>query len=86
MRYIIRLEPSQRLEDKDNLTKYEILSIVCKRVLGSMKEKIKDFEGHKGMSLVERNLLTHLSIMVYHLVSQASLFHWRMKKNDYNQI
>ena len=42
MRYIIRVGPVKRLEDQENLLKYEILSIVVKRILGLLKDKIKN--------------------------------------------
>ena len=42
MRYIIRVGPVKRLEDQENLLKYEILSVVVKRILGLLKDKIKN--------------------------------------------
>ena len=59
MRYIMRLEPTERLETASNLTKYEIVSIVIRRILGLLKE------GIKNMKLEEKDqqLLTHLSAM-----------------------
>ena len=43
--YITRVNTTKRLEDSKNLVKYEILSIVIKRILGLLKEKIKN-ENH----------------------------------------
>lgn len=59
MRYIMRMEPTERLETASNLTKYEIISIVIRRILGLLKEDIK------SMKLAENDqqLLSHLSAM-----------------------
>ena len=43
--YITKVNTTKRLEDSKNLVKYEILSIVIKRILGLLKEKIKN-ENH----------------------------------------
>ena len=86
MRYIIRVGPNKRLEDQENLLKYEILSIVIKRILGLLKEKIKNVNNNMTLTMSDKNLLTHLSVMSYQMVVQCSLFHWRQKKDDYKKI
>lgn len=42
MRYITRVNSSKRLEDSKNLIKYEVVSIVIMRVLGLLRDKIKN--------------------------------------------
>jgi len=42
MRYITRVDSTNRLEAESNLIKYEIISIVIKRILGLLREKIKN--------------------------------------------
>ena len=48
--YITRVNTTKRLEDQKNLVKYEILSIVIKRVLGVLKEKIKNENHNQELS------------------------------------
>ena len=83
MRYIIRVGPTSRLEEQDSLLKYEILSIVVKRVLGLLKEKIKNVNNNMDLDMGDKNLLTHLAVISYQMVTQCSLFHWRQRKDDY---
>lgn len=40
MRYIIRMDLTSRIEDKKNILKYEILSIVVQRIVGILEKKI----------------------------------------------
>jgi len=63
MRYIIRVGPTKRLEEQDNLLKYEILSIVVKRVLGLLKAKIKNVNNNMVLTMSDKNLLTHLAVI-----------------------
>ena len=42
MRYITRVNSVKRLEDSKNLIKYEVVSIVIKRILGILRDKIKN--------------------------------------------
>lgn len=86
MRYIIRVEPTKRLEEQDNLLKYEILSIVIKRILGLLKEKIKNVNNNLMLEMSDRNLLTHLAVVSYQMVTQCSLFHWCQKKDNYKNV
>ena len=51
MRYITRVNTTKRLEDSKNMIKYEILSIVIKRILGLLKAKIKN--ENNNMELTE---------------------------------
>ena len=61
MRYVIKVDSDQRLESSSNLKKYEVISIVIKRILGLLKNGIKNLE------LVEddTNLLVHLVAMCH---------------------
>ena len=61
MRYVIRVDSDQRLESTSNLKKYEVISIVIKRILGLLQNGIKNLE------LVEddTNLLVHLVAMCH---------------------
>lgn len=63
MRYITRVPPTVRLEKEENLLKYEVLSIVIKRILGLLCEKIKNENHNKELNLDDKNLLCHLSII-----------------------
>jgi len=63
MRYIIRVGPTKRLEEQDNLLKYEILSVVVKRVLGLLKAKIKNVNNNMVLTMSDKNLLTHLAVI-----------------------
>ena len=40
MRYIVRMDLTARIEDKRNILKYEILSIVVQRIVGILEKKI----------------------------------------------
>ena len=42
MQYIMRVDISSRLEDRSKIKKYEILSIVIKRILGVLKSKVRN--------------------------------------------
>lgn len=75
MRYITRVLPTKRLEEEENLIKYEILSIVIKRILGLLKDKIKNVNHNKELTLDDKNLLSHLSKICSQLVNQSTLFH-----------
>jgi len=86
MRYIVRVGPTKRLEDQENLLKYEILSVVVKRVLGLLKSKIKNVNNNMVLTMSDKNLLTHLAVVSYQMMSQCSLFHWRNKKDNYNNL
>ena len=48
--YITRVSTTKRLEEQKNLVKYETLSIVIKRVLGVLKEKIKNENHNQELS------------------------------------
>jgi len=63
MRYITRVMPTKRLEEEENLIKYEILSIVIKRILGLLKDKIKNVNHNKELTLDDKNILCHLSVI-----------------------
>lgn len=75
MRYITRVLPTKRLEQEENLIKYEILSIVIKRILGLLKDKIKNVNHNKELTLDDKNILCHLSVICNQLVNQSTLFH-----------
>lgn len=85
MRYIIRVGPTKRLEEQDNMLKYEILSIVVKRVLGLLKSKIKNLNNNMMLSMSDKNLLTHLAVVSYQMITQCSLFHWHQKKDNFDR-
>ena len=55
----MRMEPTERLETASNLTKYEIISIVIRRILGLLKEDIKSMK----LADNDQQLLSHLSAM-----------------------
>ena len=63
MHYIIRVDSTKRLEDKKNLIKYEILSIVIKQILGLLKEKIKNENHNMELDENDINLLCHLTVV-----------------------
>lgn len=42
MRYAIRVDSTDRLEQNSNIYKYDILSIVISRILGLLEPKIKN--------------------------------------------
>ena len=50
MRYITLVKTTNRLEDSKNLIKYEIISIVIKRILGLLKYKIKNENKNQELS------------------------------------
>ena len=68
MRYITRVGSTKRLEHEDNLLKYEILSIVIKRILGLLKEKIKNENHNKELNLDDKNLLCRLAVISTQMV------------------
>ena len=86
MRYIIRVGPVKRLEDQENLLKYEILSVVVKRILGLLKDKIKNVNNNMVLEQSDKNLLTQLAVVSYQMVTQCSLFHWRQKKDNFAMV
>lgn len=77
MRYITRLNTTRRLDDIENLVKYEILSIVIKRILGLLKEKIKNENMNHDLDENDLNLLCHLAVICDQIVSQCTLFDFR---------
>ena len=79
MRYIIRVDTSKRLEIPENLIKYEIISIVIKRILGLLREKIKNENNNMELTADDQNLLCHLATICNQLVSQCVLFEWGKK-------
>ena len=67
------------------MLKYEILSIVVKRVLGLLKSKIKNLNNNMMLSMSDKNLLTHLAVVSYQMITQCSLFHWHQKKDNFDR-
>ena len=57
MRYITRVQSTARLEDKANLVKYEILSLVIRRIMGLLKEKIKNTNDNQELDDNDENLI-----------------------------
>ena len=86
MHYITRVHSSERLEVQDNLIKYEIISIVIKRILGLLREKIKNENNNMELTADDQNLLCHLAVICHQLVSQCVLFDWRKKNKPYKNI
>ena len=86
MRYITRVNTTKRLEDPKNMIKYEILSIVIKRILGLLKAKIKNENNNMELTEDDQNLLCHLAVICNQLVSQCVLFDFRSKREPYSDI
>ena len=42
MRYVIRVDTTDRLEENENIYKYDVLSLVISRILGLLEPKIKN--------------------------------------------
>ena len=84
MRYITRVELTSRLEDKKNLIKYEIISIVIRRILGSLKSKIKNENNNQELSDDDQNLLSHLVTICNQLVEQCTLFDFQKRRDKYD--
>ena len=53
MRYVLRMEPAARLEDKKNVLKYEIVCIVVRRIVGLLKVKIQNTNGNQKIEVNE---------------------------------
>ena len=68
MRYIIRIAETARLDDKNNLIKYEILSIVVQRILGILEEKIYNHNGNLEIKVDEKVLLSHVAIICNQMI------------------
>ena len=68
------------------MLKYEILSIVVKRILGLLKDKIKNVNNNMVLEQSDKNLLTQLAVVSYQMVTQCSLFHWHQKKDNFQKV
>lgn len=87
MRYITRLNTTRRLDDIENLVKFEILSIVIKRILGLLKEKIKNENMNHDLDENDLDLLCHLAVICDQIASQCTLFDFRDRQNrTYNRM
>ena len=51
------MQSTARLEDKANLVKYEILSLVIRRIMGLLKEKIKNTNDNQELDDNDENLI-----------------------------
>lgn len=74
MRYVFRMDTTLRLEDNDRIYKYEVLSIVIRRILGLMERKIVNENGNDALSNNEILLLCHLMGICHLIASQCILF------------
>ena len=63
MRYITRVNTTKRLEDSAHLLRYEIMSIVIKRILGLLKSKIKNENNNQELTDDDQNLLSHPAVI-----------------------
>ena len=69
MRYVVRVDTTTRLEDIDNIGKYEILSIVIQRILGLLKYKLKNENQNQELSVDDQILLCHVAILCNQLIT-----------------
>ena len=53
MRYAMRMDPTARLEDHKNLLKYEILSVVVRRIVGILEPKIRNHNNNQEIKVDE---------------------------------
>ena len=65
MRYVTRVDLNTRLEslDKENIEKYEVLSIVLHRLLAHLSSKIRNINDNYFFELNDLVLLCHLAIL-----------------------
>ena len=85
MRYVFRLDTTCRLENNDNIYKYEVISIVFCRILSLLEKKIKNENQNLTLNEKEIVLLCHLSAMCNQLVTQCTLFDWSSEMKDTNK-
>ena len=83
MRYIIRVDTTTRLENCNNINKYHIISIVISRILGLLKDKIKNSNENHELDVDEHIILCHSAIMANLLITQCTLFDWT--ENEYSR-
>lgn len=76
MRYAMRMDPTARIEDTNNLLKYEIMSIVVRRIVGILEPKIRNVNNNLEVEVDEKIVLCHVAIMCNQMISQAILFDW----------
>ena len=69
MRYVMRMDPTARLEDMKNLLKYEILSIVVRRIVGILEVKIRNVNNNQEIAVDEQIVLCHVAIMCNTMIS-----------------
>ena len=68
------------------MVKYEILSVVIKRILGLLKEKIKNENHNQELTEDDQNLLCRLAVICNQMVTQCTLFDFRGKNVKYGDI
>ena len=76
MHYVTRVSSRERFEKPAQLKKYEILSIVVRRILGILEVKIRNTNENLRLRLEEPILLCHRVSLCQSLALQTSAIDW----------